>query len=194
MIERYDREPFIEVFFQKNKELNLSAIRDADGIFVKHVCDALEVCKVESVKFIKWVNVIDVGTGGWIPLLPLAMNYPDVHFTGLDSVKKKTVAITDMATALGLHNVDVVWSRAEEHKKQYDMLTARAMAYIDDLMKRCYHLVKKGWHFVLYKMFSEEEEARIDGYCEQRNMKVLSKHYYKLFEEDIQRVIYVIQK
>ena len=53
MIERYDREPFIEVFFQKNKELNLSAIRDADGIFVKHVCDALEVCKVESVKFIK---------------------------------------------------------------------------------------------------------------------------------------------
>lgn len=124
----------------------------------------------------------------------MAIAYPDVHFTGLDSVKKKTVAIADMAATLGLHNVDVVWSRAEEHKKQYDILTARAMAYIDDLMKRCYHLVKKGGLFVLYKMFSEEEEARIDGYCEQRKMKVLSKHYYKLFEEDIQRVIYVIQK
>lgn len=71
------------------------------------------------------------------------MSYPDAHFTGLDSVRKKTVAIADMAHSLGLQNVDVVWSRAEEHKKQYDVLTARAMAYIDELMQRCYHLVKK---------------------------------------------------
>lgn len=194
MIERSKREPFVEAFLQKNKELNLSAIRDADGIFLKHVLDSLEVSKVESAKFVKWKEVIDVWTWGGIPLLPLAMDYPDVHFTWLDSVKKKTVAICDMAQTLNLKNVDVVWSRAEDHKKQYDILTARAMAYIDDLMKRCYHLVKKGGLFILYKMFSEEEEARVDSYCEQRNMKVLSKHYYKLFEEDIQRVIYVIQK
>lgn len=71
------------------------------------------------------------------------MSNPEVSFTGLDSVKKKTVAVADMANALGLKNVELVWSRAEQHKKQYDILTARAMAYIDDLMNRSYHLVKK---------------------------------------------------
>lgn len=194
MIERSNRSHFIDVFLEKNSVINLSAIRDADGIFVKHVLDSLEVHKVKSAKFIKWVEVIDVWTGGWIPLLPLAISYPDVHFTWLDSVKKKTVAIAEMAETLGLQNVDVVWSRAEDHKKQYDILTARAVAYLDELMVRSYHLVKKWWLFVLYKMFSEEEEARLDSYCEQRKMQCLSKHYYKLFEEDIQRVIYVLQK
>lgn len=194
MIERSKRSQFVDVFVAKNKELNLSAIRDADGVFLKHVSDALEVCKVKSVKFIKWVEVIDVGTWGWIPLLPLAIEYPDVHFTGLDSVKKKTVAIADMATTLGLKNVAVVRSRAEDHKKQYDILTARAVAFSDALFNRTYHLVKKWGLFVLYKMFSEEEEAWLDSYCEQRKMNCLSKHYYKLFEEDIQRVIYILQK
>ncbi|MBP6911105.1 class I SAM-dependent methyltransferase [Patescibacteria group bacterium] len=66
-----------------------------------------------------------------------------MNFTGLDSVKKKTVAITEMADTLGLRNVEVVRSRAEQHRKQYDILTARAMAYIDDLLTRSYHLVKK---------------------------------------------------
>ena len=53
MIKRQDRSQFIDVFVAKNQELNLSAIRDADGIFLKHVSDALEVCKVETVKFAK---------------------------------------------------------------------------------------------------------------------------------------------
>lgn len=132
MIDRKDRERFVDVFVAKNSELNLSAIRDADGVFVKHVQDALELNQIR--KFEEGQQIIDVGTGGGIPLLPLAISNPDVHFTGLDSVKKKTVAVADMVDQLGISNVDVVWSRAEDHKVKYDILTARAMAYIDDLM------------------------------------------------------------
>lgn len=192
MIERKDREKFVDVFVAKNTQLNLSAIRDADGVFLKHVQDALELNEIWS--FTKGENVIDVGTGGGIPLLPLAISNPDVHFVWLDSVKKKTVAIADMAETLWLANVDVVWSRAEDHKQKYDALTARAMAYIDDLMWRCYSLVKKSGHFILYKMWSEEEESAIDAVCERYKLAFEKQHMYKLFDEDIQRVIYVLRK
>jgi 16S rRNA (guanine527-N7)-methyltransferase len=190
---------YIDVFLLKNQQLNLSAIRDADGVFVKHVCDALEVQvlekQMETLLFTRGIQVLDVGTGGGIPLLPLALAYPNVHFTGLDSVRKKTEAVQDMATILSVKNVSLVWSRAEEYKHEpYDILTARAVAFSDQLFKRCYWLVKKWWYFILYKMFSEQEEARLDSYISQKKMTMIRKHYYKLFEDDIQRVIYVVKK
>ena len=92
------RQPFVDVFLTKNAELNLSAIRDAEGVFVKHVQDALEINK--KVTFVSGQSVIDVGTGGGIPLLPLAISNPHVQFTGLDSVRKKTEAVADMAKQL----------------------------------------------------------------------------------------------
>ncbi len=191
-VEKKERERFVEVFLAKNKELNLSAIRDADGVFVKHVKDALELNKIRT--FESWQEVIDVGTGGWIPLLPLAMSNPEVHFVGLDSVKKKTIAIMDMAENLWIKNVEVVWSRAEQHKVKYDVLTARAMAYIDNLMTRCYQLVKKWGYFILYKMRSEEEEMAIDAVCNRYKLALEKQHMYKLSDDDIQRVIYILKK
>ena len=99
-----------------------------------------------------------------------------------------------MAQSLGLQNIDVVRSRAEDHKKHYDILTARAMAYIDELMPWCYHLVKKGGYFILYKMRSEEEEMAIDSACERYKLAFEKQHMYTLFEGDIQRVIYILKK
>lgn len=195
MYSREWRQKFIDVFMTKNAQLNLSAIRDAEGIFVKHICDSLELTKITEIQWlIEWKNIIDVGTWWWIPLLPLATIYPTAHFTWLDSVRKKTEAVTDMAQQLWLSNVSMVWSRAEEYTKEYDIMTARAMAFSDSLFKWTYHLVKKWWLFILYKMFSEEEETRLDSYVMQRKMTMLHKHYYKLFDDDIQRVIYVIKK
>lgn len=207
---RADRQQFIDVFLAKNSQLNLSSIRDQDGVFLKHIFDTLEIQnalaliqddnknteKSEVWLFQKWQRVIDVGTGWGIPLLPLAIAYPGTFFTWLDSVRKKTEAVLDMAKQLWLKNVDVVWSRAEEYMptQKFDILSARAVAFSDKLFTWTYDLVKKWWYFVLYKMFSEEEESRLDSYCRQRKMTMVRKHYYKLFEEDIQRVIYIIQK
>jgi 16S rRNA (guanine527-N7)-methyltransferase len=193
------RQRFIDVFTAKNTQLNLSAIRSPEDIFVKHISDSLELQRLEKAigePFLHpWDEVIDVWTGGGIPLLPLACAYPDVSFTGLDSVRKKTDAVADMAAQLELRNVHVIWARAEEYKnKQYDVMTARAVAFSDKLFKRTYTLVKKWWHFILYKMFSEDEEARLDSYVMQKKMTMVRKHYYKLYDEDIQRVLYIIKK
>lgn len=194
-----NRQSFVDVFLEKNSQLNLSAIRDAEWVYTKHILDSIQLQVVEKnigyCVLQAWSTVIDIGTWWGIPLLPLATIYPEVQFTGLDSVRKKTEAVQDMANLLWLKNVQVVRSRAEEYKHEpYDVLTSRAVAFSDKLFSRTYHLVKKWGYFIFYKMFTEEEEARLDSYVMQRKMTMIRKHYYKLFEEDIQRVIYVIQK
>lgn len=183
---------FIDIFLAKNQELNLSAIRDAQWVYIKHILDALELKKIFPLE--DGMHIIDVWTGGWIPLLPLAITYPKVSFTWLDSVRKKTEAVADMASKLNLHNVHMVWGRAEEHEWRYDILTARAMSYIDNLLLRCNHIVKKWWYFVLYKMYSEEEERHLNQLCGTYKLAIEKKHIYTLFPWDIQRVIYVLKR
>ncbi len=192
MLEQSQRQQLIDTFLAKNKEINLSAIRDAEGVYSKHILDSIELDKIFPIA--QGLNVIDVWTWWWFPLLPLATIYPNSTFTWLDSVRKKTEAVKEIANELGLKNVSLVWARAEDYREQYDILTARAMAFSDQLFKWTYHLVKKWGYFILYKMFSEQEESWLDSYVMQRKMTMTHKHYYKLYEEDIQRVIYVIKK
>lgn len=192
MQELSQRKEFIDIFLEKNKEINLSAIRDVDWVYIKHVLDSLELNKIFPL--VDWMNVIDVWTGGGIPLLPLAMTHPYVHFTWLDSVRKKTEAVADMTQKLWIKNVNMVWARAEDFEWQFDVLTARAMSYVDNLLNRCNHIVKKWWHFVFYKMFSEEEDKHITQLCHTYRLVIEHKHVYKLFPWDIQRIIYVLKK
>lgn len=187
-----DWQSFIDVFLAKNAQLNLSAIRDAEGVFVKHICDALEW--VNAFPFPEGVSVIDVWTGGWVPLLPLATYYPHIQFTGLDSVRKKVAAVQEMADTLGLQNVKTVRARAEDHKQQYDILTARAMSSAENLFARCFHLVKKGGYFMLYKMYTEDEDDMLYSLAGGKGLTFVQEYFYTLYEWDIQRVIYVFQK
>lgn len=73
------RQQLIDVFLEKNTHLNLSAIRDAEGVRNKHILDSLELTKI--VNFPTGTSCLDVGTGGGFPLLPLAITYPEVRFT-----------------------------------------------------------------------------------------------------------------
>jgi len=75
--------------------------------------------------------------------LPLAITNPQAHFVGLDARNKKIKAIQDMINQLGLKNIDLARSRIEDHKGDYDIITARAVGYIDKLLKRTKHLLKK---------------------------------------------------
>ena len=75
--------------------------------------------------------------------MPLAITNPQATFTGIDSVKKKTIAVNEMLTSLQVSNAKVERSRIEEYKSQmFDIVTARAVAYVDKLLPRAYHLLK----------------------------------------------------
>ena len=209
-------EKLVEVFKDWNSKINLSAIRDDEWIKIKHIKDSLEGLKViesldinENKKdFNEWWNknsnfstlsskfsIVDVWSWSGFPLLPLAISKPEWNFTWIESVRKKVNAISDMAEKLGLKNVNMIRTRAEDYKeKQFDILTARAVAYIDKLMKFTYHLVKPGGYFVLYKLNSPEEFKDLQKIAKKYKLKLVKTHKYKLFDDDIERVIYVLKK
>ena len=191
----YDK--LIKVFLEKNKQINLSAIRDEQWVQTKHIKDSLVgldiIKKLFSDK--EKISLVDVWTGSWFPLLPLAIEESNWNFVWIESVWKKVKAVNDMIQELWLENVEVIWTRAEEYKeKQFNIMTARAVAYIDKLLKFTKHLVKKWWYFVLYKLNSKEEYDDILKNCKKYNLKLIKKHPYKLFEDDVARMIYVLQK
>lgn len=187
------REQLIKVFLEKNSQINLSAIRDEQGVYDKHIRDALELKNV--FEFQPEMQVCDVGTGGGFPLLPLAIEYPDVHFTGIDSVRKKLDAIWDMAKQLWITNIELLWKRAEECKDlQFDVITARAVAYVDKLLPWTKHLLKQGWIWILFKQVDEQERQDLLQLCGEMNLRLEKRYTYKLFEEDIERVIYVVRR
>ena len=113
---------------------------------------------------------------------------------GIDSTRKKIDAINEMINKLKIPNAKALRIRAEDHKEQYDFVTARAVGYIDKLLPRVHHLVKKWGRLVLYKQYSSEESQDIVYFGKKYRFVVQKKHTYKLFEEDIQRVIYVLKK
>lgn len=187
------REKLVKVFLEKNSQINLSAIRDEEWVYVKHILDALEIQNVFDLE--EWMQVCDVGTWWWFPLLPLAMEYPDVNFTWMDSVRKKLDAVGDIAKQLWITNIELIWKRAEECKdKQFDVITARAVAYVDKLLPRTKHLLKQGGVWILFKQVDEQERRDLLDLCKSMNLRLEYEHEYKLFEWDISRVIYVVRR
>jgi 16S rRNA (guanine527-N7)-methyltransferase len=186
------RKSLIDQFISINSRTNLSAIRDPEGIQVKHIQDSLEINKVLILK--PKSTLCDVGTGGGFPLLPIAISNPEVQCIGIDSTRKKIDAINEMITNLKIPNAKAVRTRAEEHKEQYDYVTARAVSYIDKLLPRVHHLVKKGGKLILYKQYTPEESQDIMHFSKKYHFVIQKKHTYKLFDEDILRIIYILKK
>lgn len=148
-----------------NDKINLTAIKDDEGIAIKHFLDCLLVSKVADFK--DGMNVIDVGTGAGFPGLVIAAAYPNVNVTLLDSTGKKLKAVENMAEEMGVKNVKIVHSRAEdagknpEFRGKYDFATARAVAELRVLLEYTLPFVKVGGSFLSLKGATAKEE--IDG-------------------------------
>ena len=187
-----NRDTLISVFLDINTHLNLSSIRDPEGVRTKHIMDSLELQKVFPLR--DGAEVADIWTWWGFPFLPLAMTYPKVHFTGIDARQKKVQAVQEMIQALKLKNAKALRSRSEELQQTFDVVTARAVGYVDKLLTRTYHLVKPGGYFIFYKQVNEEERATLQSLIRKYHLRMVKEHEYVLFEGDIQRVIYVLKK
>ena len=98
IFDRKERIPLIDLFLERNSKINLSAIRDTDGVREKHILDTLELTHLVEIE--DGMTCLDLGTGGGFPLLPLAMAYPHISFTGIDARKKKVDVVSQMITSL----------------------------------------------------------------------------------------------
>ena len=127
--------------FQKHKELlldwnskiNLISRKDTENFEENHQLHSLAIVKV--LEFLPGTKILDVGTGGGFPGIPLAIFYPECQFTLVDGIGKKIMVVNDLIDKLELKNVKALAVRAESLKEKFDFVTNRAVAPVDDLLR-----------------------------------------------------------
>lgn len=127
-----------------NAKINVISRKDIQNLYEHHVLHSLGIAKV--VNFKDGTTVMDLGTGGGFPGIPLAILFPNVQFHLVDSIGKKVKVANEVATAIGLKNVKFCHARAEEIKEQYDFVVTRAVMPMVDLMKVARKNIKKEQH------------------------------------------------
>jgi 16S rRNA (guanine527-N7)-methyltransferase len=114
-----------ELYNHWNAQINLISRTDMDNLYEKHILHSLAIAKV--VNFKDFTEILDVGTGGGFPGIPLAIMFPNVQFHLIDSIGKKIKVVNEVATALGLTNVRAEQMRAEQVQGEYDFIVSRAV-------------------------------------------------------------------
>ncbi len=122
-----------KIYEDWNNKINVISRKDIENIYERHVLHSLAIAKF--IKFKKGTTILDLGTGGGFPGIPLSIIYPDSNFILVDSIKKKIVVVNEIINKLGINNVQSEWSRAENLDYKYDFLVTRAVAKMPTIIE-----------------------------------------------------------
>lgn len=122
-----------ELYVDWNAKINVISRKDIENLYERHVLHSLGIAEV--ILFKPNSTILDVGTGGGFPGVPLAILFPEVKFTLIDSIGKKIKVGTEVSNAIGLKNIDLFHKRVQEEKGKYDFVVSRAVMPLDDLVK-----------------------------------------------------------
>lgn len=156
---------FVRRLLEVNQHINLTAITDFNEALYKHLYDALLISTIEP--FQKAECLLDIGSGGGIPSIPLAIAFPNKRIYSLEATQKKVNFQASVKEELCLNNFYPIWNRAEilahepEHREQYDMVTARAVAAANILTELTLPFIKVGGHAAFYK--GREAASELDA-------------------------------
>jgi 16S rRNA (guanine527-N7)-methyltransferase len=123
----------IEVYTFWNEQINVISRKDIPNFYERHVLHSLGIAK--TLAFLPDANILDIGTGGGFPGIPLAILFPETHFTLVDSIGKKIKVVNAVAQELGLTNVNAIHERAENINSKFDFIISRAVTQMPDFIK-----------------------------------------------------------
>jgi 16S rRNA (guanine527-N7)-methyltransferase len=128
------------LYHEWNAKINVISRKDIDNLYERHVLHSMSIAR--AIKFKAGTTVLDAGTGGGFPGIPLAILFPDVYFHLADSTAKKLTVINAIAAETGLNNITTEHVRLEDHYKKYDFVVSRAVASLDEMVEWVWKNVK----------------------------------------------------
>jgi len=138
-IERFSQ--LKDLYLDWNSKINVISRKDVDEIYIRHVLHSLSIAKI--IDFTKGTQLVDVGCGGGFPGIPLAILFPDAHFTLVDSIGKKIHVVNQISFALNLKNINAINDRAENLKGKYDFVVSRAITAFPKFVSLTRNLISK---------------------------------------------------
>lgn len=133
-----------EIYPEWNEKINVISRKDIENLYVNHILHSLSIAKF--LNFEDDTNVLDFGTGGGFPGIPLAIYYPNVQFHLVDRIGKKLRVVQDVVDRLSLKNVTVQHGDIKEVKGKYDFVVSRAVMTLDEMLPLVRRLIKKDMH------------------------------------------------
>lgn len=190
-------EKYIKAFLVENSKHNLISQNDEKLLFEKHIYDSLAIKLFVEKYDIKDAKILDIGCGGGFPCVPIAIEYPQFHITGIDSIRKKILSVNEIKTKLELKNLDLICDRVEKIlTEEFDIIVSRAVADLAKISNYAIPLLKKNGYFIAYKSKKALEELdSAKQVLETLNAKVIDIIEYTLpLEETFSRNLICIKK
>ena len=186
---------------ETNKNVNLTAITEENEVIIKHFADSAALLLAVKDLGVKEYSLLDLGTGGGFPGIPLAILFPNLKLTLADSLNKRILFIQREAEKLGLRNINAVHGRAEDlarnaaYREKFDICVSRAVANLSTLSEYCIPFIHNEGLFIPYKSGNIEEELKTAGNA----MKILGAKCqsicsYSLPEGSGERSLVIIKK
>lgn len=190
---------YFELLVEWNEKMNLTAITDLEGVYLKHFYDSISASFYFD--FTNVTTVCDVGAGAGFPSIPIKICFPHLHVTIVDSLNKRITFLNYLSEQLNLENVHFVHARAEEfgqnvkYREQFDVVTARAVARLSVLSELCIPLAKKGGYFVALKAAAGPDELKdAKKAIATLGVELKEEFSFVLPVEESERTLYVFDK
>jgi 16S rRNA (guanine527-N7)-methyltransferase len=191
-LQRKQFEELQSLYSDWNEKINVISRKDIDNLYVNHVLHSLGIAKV--LEFGKSTDILDVGTGGGFPGIPLAILFPETHFHLVDSIGKKITVVKNVANTLQLKNVSAEQVRAEDVKGSYDFVVSRAVTRLKEFYGWIHKKTKRTSSYPLQNGILYLKGGDLDEELGELRKAYTIFHLKDFFEEDFfetKKVVYV---
>ncbi len=186
-----------KAFLEENSKHNLISKNDEKFLYEKHIYDSLGIRLFFEKYKIKSANILDIGCGGGFPCVPVAIEFPGVNITGIDSIRKKIVSVEAIRDSLKLKNLELICDRVENLQgRTFDIVMSRAVADMGKICEYALPLLKSNGFFVAYKSKKAMEEIKnAETVLKKHNSKIVDIIEYTLpLDEVYERNLVVVKK